>query len=70
MSAEPYTHSLEQWLAEQARALGLSPLTLGTASPGTLHAYCAVVLRELSARGLLEGESEVGCYALRRSTGN
>ncbi len=61
---------LEVYLAEQARRLGLSPLTLGAASPETLHTYCAAVLRELAARGLLEGESEIGCYAAARASGN
>ncbi|AWN22339.1 hypothetical protein DKM44_03055 [Deinococcus irradiatisoli] len=61
---------LEHYLADEARALGLSPLTLGVASPDTLHAYCAAVLRELAARGLLEGETELGCYARPRFSGH
>ncbi|UWX64582.1 hypothetical protein [Deinococcus rubellus] len=61
---------LELYLAEQARRLGLSPLTLGAASAETLHTYCAAVLHELAARGLLEGESEIGCHTAARATGN
>ncbi len=61
---------LEVYLAEQARRLNLTPLTLGTASPETLHTYCAAVLHELAARGLLEGEREIGCYAAARASGN
>ncbi len=70
VSAEPSPDALEHWLAGQARTLGLSPLTLGTAHPDTLHAYCAAVLRELSARGLLDAEPDIGCYAAARTKSN
>ncbi|TSA82446.1 hypothetical protein FNU79_13820 [Deinococcus detaillensis] len=60
----------EVYLAAEARRLNLSPLTLDWASPEVLHAYCRLVVRELAARGLLEGEVEIGCHAAARATGN
>ena len=61
---------LERYLAAEARRLNLSPLTLGTASPDALHAYCAAVLRELAARGLLENEPDIGCHAAAQTAVN
>ena len=50
----PVLTELERYFAAQARALRLSPLNLETADPEAVRAYCALVLNELAARGLLE----------------
>jgi hypothetical protein len=66
----PLPTELERYFAAQARALKLSPLSLETANPETVRAYCALVLNELAARGLIEGEHLPGCYAAARASGN
>ncbi|MFC5847021.1 hypothetical protein [Deinococcus petrolearius] len=52
-------------LAREARALGLSA---GDApqDPGALAALARRVLEELHARGLIEGEEQLDCWATRR----
>jgi hypothetical protein len=66
----PPVSDLERWLAAQARALGLSAVNVRQADPATLREYCALILEELAARGLLERAPEVGCYAAARPGGN
>ncbi|WP_407538248.1 hypothetical protein Q0M94_08985 [Deinococcus radiomollis] len=61
---------LEGWLARQARELGLNALNVEDADPEVLRAYCAAVLNELAARGLLPGPEQIGCHAAARRTAN
>jgi len=69
-------NELDEYLARCARELSLTPDRLETADAETLRGFCAVVLRELAARGLLpSGDSvrsgeDVGCYAAPRASGN
>ncbi|WP_407570088.1 hypothetical protein [Deinococcus altitudinis] len=61
---------LEGWLARRARELGLNALNVESAGSEVLRAYCAAVLDELAARGLLPGEEQIGCYAAAREEAN
>ena len=62
--------SLERLLARHARALNLDRRSLPEADEARVREFCEIVLTELAARGLIEGELEVGCYALPRQDGN
>ena len=69
----PYTvrvTDLEDWLAAQARALGLDAANMEYADPEVLRDFCRAVLAELAARGLLAAPEAVGCYAVRREEAN
>lgn len=61
---------LATYFARQAHRHGLTPLSVGEAGEAELRAFCALVLRELAARGLLPAENEVGCHATLRPGGN
>ena len=61
---------LEGWLAARARELGLNALNVEDAEPEVLRAYCAAVLAELAARGLVPGPEQVGCHAGARAKAN
>ena len=61
---------LEGWLTRQARELGLNALNVEDAEPEVLRAYCAAVLNELAARGLLPGAEQIGCHAAARAKAN
>lgn len=61
---------LAQPLAAAARRLGLSALNVQQADDETVREFAALVLEELAARGLVEGEEEVGCWAQERFGGN
>lgn len=61
---------LDRMLAREARALGLSPVTVNGSEPAAVRAFCEVVLRELAARGLLEDRPAPGCFSMPREAGN
>lgn len=68
MTSEP---ELARWLAREAQTLGLNPENVDWVEDETLRAYCALVLNELAARGLIEGgPAEIGCYAGVRESGH
>lgn len=69
MSPEP-DDALAAWLAGEARRLGLDATDPDGADEGRVRAFCAAVLRELAARGLVPGEPEIGCHARPRATGH
>lgn len=57
-------------LAREARRLGLESSDLQDASPEAVRAFAQAVLTHLAALGLLQGETEVGCWAAPRSAGH
>lgn len=61
---------LDRFLAREARALGLSPVTVNASDAASVRAFCEVVLCELAARGLLEDRPAPGCFTVPREAGN
>jgi hypothetical protein len=61
---------LEHLLAAQARELGLNAVSVEEAGAELLREFCAQVLTELAARGVLAGSEEIGCYAAARKASN
>jgi hypothetical protein len=61
---------LEHWLAAQAGELGLNAVSVEKAGAELLREFCALVLTELAARGVLAGSEEIGCYAAARKASN
>lgn len=62
---------LARWLAREAQMFDLNPENVDWADTETLRSYCALVLTELAARGLIEGgPAEIGCYAGVREVGH
>ena len=54
-------------LAHEARQLNLSALNMAASSEEVVRSFAQVVLNELAARGLLDSEPTVGCWARPRS---
>lgn len=70
MADHPDPDPLARLLALEARKLNLNALSLSASPEDVVRAFAEVVLEELAARGLLEGETEVGCWARPRLQGN
>ncbi|WP_188974101.1 hypothetical protein [Deinococcus aerolatus] len=61
---------LAQYLAREARRLGLESMELEDAPTETIAVFAQCVLSELAALGLLRGRKEVGCWAVPRVRGH
>ncbi|MFC3862225.1 hypothetical protein ACFOPQ_15785 [Deinococcus antarcticus] len=57
-------------LAAEARKLHLNAANLADCPETAVRAFAQAVLDELAVRSLLEGPSQVGCWAAPRTTGN